>query len=346
MYHPVKYSEVNLWMFLREYNATINEEDRATIAEALSTVLPLSVLGARVCYSKDVIAEIEQGDPRFYEDMTDYLGRIYEMGHLSVFAHTPVIIPVHVQTWFSYGMYNLFKALFLHHPLGSGPMQDYGLLHITFRHIVEGAYKLSVPFRDVLYLLTGRRSIEGNDRIWQSKRMWTNGSESVYRWGTNITTVDGVPDSTWYVVLWDNVSRVTTHQFVRHQALNFNQQSQRYAGLRHTAPPRMVYEYWKETYGDDKANDLVKPIADSMLWSIQRQQEKAYRKEDVRFASPMAVTSAIVASGWQWDWMMFLETRTQQAAQYEIRRFAQVTLDLIQQDLQEEEPNDDQTSHD
>jgi thymidylate synthase (FAD) len=128
----------------------------------------------------------------------------------------------------------------------------------------------------------------------------------------------------YFVFYIRGISRVATHQLVRHTSLNFSQRSQRYATERENRsviPPsfgeraRKLFESW-----DEMANNLYRILTEDLK----------IPKEDARFILPHGRASTIVVSGTT-PWLLdFLGKRTEKAAQWEIREVAQKMLKLLE----------------
>ena len=113
------------------------------------------------------------------------------------------------------------------------------------------------------------------------------------------------------------VSRVFTHQLVRHRLCSFTQQSQRYvdeSDFRYVEP------------GSIKRN----PQAHLLFTDLIAQTKKAYsilrklgiQNEDARYVLPNAVESQIVVTANLREWRRIIELRGRPNAQWEIRKVA------------------------
>jgi len=113
------------------------------------------------------------------------------------------------------------------------------------------------------------------------------------------------------------ISRVATHQLVRSRIASYSQQSQRYVSgerFHFIIPPRIARE-------PELAEEFRRHIEAS---------RKLYRRllaagvpgEDARFALPQAVSSNLIMSKNARAWLEWLEARTCQRAQWEIRTLA------------------------
>ena len=120
---------------------------------------------------------------------------------------------------------------------------------------------------------------------------------------------------------WTEMSRVASHQFVRHRRLSFTQRSGRY-----TRPDGFIFP---KTVGEE-ALEVMRRHAQLSYEVYSKLLNMGVRKEDARYVLPAALKTALFVSGRQSDWHHFLELRTDIHAQDEIRRFALVVADLME----------------
>lgn len=123
-----------------------------------------------------------------------------------------------------------------------------------------------------------------------------------------------------FYAFWTEMSRVASHQFVRHRRLSFTQRSGRY-----TRPDGFIFP--KGVSGE--ALKLMKGQAERSYEAYMRLLKMGLRKEDARYILPAALKTALFVSGRQSDWHHFLELRTDVHAQEEIRRFAMVVAEVM-----------------
>lgn len=129
--------------------------------------------------------------------------------------------------------------------------------------------------------------------------------------------------------LFEGISRTCTHQLVRHRLGSFSMESQRYVDLD------------KGQWGA-----IIPPSveANGAAWAVMQDfwgaAESAYakllalgiRKEDARFLLPNAAETRIVTTMNFAGWQHFFELRAlDKAAQWEIRRMAQLALGMLAQ---------------
>ncbi len=122
-----------------------------------------------------------------------------------------------------------------------------------------------------------------------------------------------------FYAFWTEMSRVASHQFVRHRRLSFTQRSGRY-----TKPNGFIFPNV-----DEKALKVMREHAELSYLTYNKLLEMGVRREDARYMLPAALKTALFVSGRQSDWNHFLELRTDVHAQEEIRRLAYVIADMM-----------------
>lgn len=117
----------------------------------------------------------------------------------------------------------------------------------------------------------------------------------------------------------EGISRICSHQLVRHPHLSYLQRSQRYVlekAVSFIEPPAVsTFDYndqlaWADIL--DKAEELY----------LRLVREKKMKKEDARFILPQACDTALVVTGNFQAWMDFVNLRSEKHAQWEIRNVA------------------------
>lgn len=124
----------------------------------------------------------------------------------------------------------------------------------------------------------------------------------------------------------EGVSRVMTHQLVRHRIASFSQQSQRYvefkAGLPVVTPESVERNpAMREKFASHcvKAQELYREMIDAGVPA-----------EDARYALPSAAETRIIVTMNARELRHFFTLRCCERAQWEIRRAAELMLDLAQ----------------
>jgi len=134
----------------------------------------------------------------------------------------------------------------------------------------------------------------------------------------------------------EGVSRVLTHQLVRHRIASYSQQSQRYVSEEDFAcimPPSIADDpEMREVFS--RTVDLLREAYAALL---RRFREKGITgeeaRQDARFLLPQAVETKIVVSMNARELLHFFEMRCCARAQWEIRRLAERMLDICRGEL-------------
>jgi len=125
---------------------------------------------------------------------------------------------------------------------------------------------------------------------------------------------------TFYI---DGISRVTSHQLVRHRIASYSQQSQRYVNLKDEfITPPLVNE-------DKEAQKLYKEFIKFAFENYQKLIEMGIPKEDARYVLPQAVETKIILTMNARELMHFFTLRTCNNAQWEIREMAWLMLEEV-----------------
>ena len=131
--------------------------------------------------------------------------------------------------------------------------------------------------------------------------------------------------------LLQDVSRVLTHELVRHRLFSFCQRSQRY--VKENIPQYVTPDVLID---DNSANPQLaeaKQIFDNAMrnaWlAYSDLLEKGLKPEDARFVLPNACCTEITVSGNFREWRNFLTLRLSPRAQWEIRKAANIILDKL-----------------
>lgn len=124
--------------------------------------------------------------------------------------------------------------------------------------------------------------------------------------------------------LIEGVSRVCSHQLVRHRLASYTQESQRYVKMRdrQTVMPASV---------------MAEPAVFEAFVDVECRAEEAYQKaldahvpkEDARFILPHGMQTRLVMTMNFRMWRHFLNVRCDPAAQWEIRRVAYGILEAL-----------------
>ena len=122
----------------------------------------------------------------------------------------------------------------------------------------------------------------------------------------------------------EDVSRVLTHQLVRHRLASFVQESQRYCKYTNLADRDDWYVIPDKIAADEK---LVKDFKDAMRHSAAVYEdllEKGVKAEDARYVLPNAAKTTVTMTMNVREFFSFLNLRLSTHAQKEIRDLAQM----------------------
>lgn len=122
----------------------------------------------------------------------------------------------------------------------------------------------------------------------------------------------------------DGISRVATHQLVRHRVASYSQQSQRYVGMDSNecvVPPTVS--------NIPAAEELFKSQAAAAWKCYERLVELGVPKEDARFILPHGAETRIVLSMNARELHHFFALRLCRRAQWEIRELARQMFILV-----------------
>lgn len=124
------------------------------------------------------------------------------------------------------------------------------------------------------------------------------------------------------------LSRVTSHQFVRHRIASFSQESQRYSD-----PLEIKDKYWAVIPDSIQENPEAKKLAINFLEESIRVRRKmddlGIKLEDSRYFLPNATKTAMVVTMNARTLWNFFNFRICSRAQWEIRRLAKLMYYLV-----------------
>lgn len=137
---------------------------------------------------------------------------------------------------------------------------------------------------------------------------------------------EGVMDHVVYMFEIEDCSRVTTHQLVRHRAVSYDQESQRFSAATRegvVTPPSI------------QSNEAAYRAYDEALKTVYAGYEKMVAagvpKEDARYILPSAIKTKLVMTLNARSLMHMVWQRTALQAQWEIRELATTLHDLAQE---------------
>ncbi len=125
---------------------------------------------------------------------------------------------------------------------------------------------------------------------------------------------------TFYI---EGVSRVTTHQLVRHRIASYSQQSQRYVRIK---DEYVIPETIKK---EEQRLNVYKNLIERAFEAYEELVRLGVPKEDARYLLPQAVESKIIVTMNARELMHFFSLRTCNSAQWEIRELAWRMLELV-----------------
>ena len=127
------------------------------------------------------------------------------------------------------------------------------------------------------------------------------------------------------------VSRVLTHELVRHRLFSFSQRSQRY--VKENKPSYVVPDVLVDNNSANQKLLLARDVFDKAMqnaWdAYSLLLSYGLKSEDARFVLPNACTTEIVVSGNFREYRNFLKLRLSSRAQWEIRKAANIILDKL-----------------
>lgn len=127
------------------------------------------------------------------------------------------------------------------------------------------------------------------------------------------------------------VSRVLTHELIRHRLFSFAQRSQRFVKENEETyvTPDVLIDNNKANANMRQA-ELIFKSAMNNAWTAYRDLLKlGIKPEDARFVLPNACTTEIIVSGNFREYRNFLKLRLGPRAQWEIRKAANIILDKL-----------------
>ncbi len=124
-----------------------------------------------------------------------------------------------------------------------------------------------------------------------------------------------------FTFLIEGISRVTSHQLVRHRIASYSQQSQRAVNLKNAEfiiPPTIER--------NEKAIKIFNEAIEVARKAYEKLIELGVPREDARYVIPQAVETSIVVTMNARELMHFFNLRLAEDAQWEIREMAKLML--------------------
>jgi len=124
----------------------------------------------------------------------------------------------------------------------------------------------------------------------------------------------------------EGISRVTSHQLVRHRIASYSQQSQRYVKMtkaEFVVPPSIMK--------NENALELLSSVNESARSAYNRLIELGIPEEDARYVLPQGVTTKIIVTMNARELLHFFNLRCCLRAQWEIRMMANLMLKEVKE---------------
>ena len=269
--------------------------------EDFKDTFPLASFGARVCYSDGDLNSL-LSDPRIVDKQrrAEFLSKLGNYKHFSVFAHS-----------------------FIYKQVGEDNALRIGATYFKSRYNPKYPDVIGISLRHYLEELLNTDSDQ-----------YQNAFNQLAKYDTPLTPIDTYTqdhltisliglntDYDGYAVFFiDGISRVATHQLIRHSSLNFSQRSQRYVKEDNNftiIPPSISNN--TQTKGLLKMIDKVAQDTYNILVNTYK-----IKREDARFILPSGRKTTIVVSG-NLNWINdFIEKRDNIHSQWEIRNIASI----------------------
>ena len=124
-----------------------------------------------------------------------------------------------------------------------------------------------------------------------------------------------------FTFLIEGISRVTSHQLVRHRIASYTQESQRYAGAApdYVIPPSI--------YGNEKARELYEHVMKEAWRAYNELLKLGIPQEDARYVIPQASTTTILMTVNLRELLHIAKLRLDPKAQWEIRRVVKMMIE-------------------
>jgi len=119
----------------------------------------------------------------------------------------------------------------------------------------------------------------------------------------------------------EGISRVCSHQLVRHRIASYDQESQRFSVVE-----REDFILPPSVRSNPEAQKLFEEILQSSVEAFKKLKELEVPKEDARFILPQCIGTKLVITANARSLMHFFWQRTAPQAQWEIRELAEMML--------------------
>ena len=309
-------------------------ENKIPFSNDLYFPLLPSFVGTRICYSSkhplELFKEFEKKDY-----VVNLLNTLFNKGHYSVFAHSPMIAEDYIYREIYDSTKCLYKGFYI---------KNYAILNL--RHIIEILDVDIKPFLFWLYDMDKAKFIP--DIKIYGMRFTANGIVNEYEYSYDdvikkdndeFLTVSDLAERDmfelylidyskftkpfgWFSVMFHGGSVIMTHQLVRHTFFNFNQRSYRYTSAKKN---RINLTAIKKHTKLELVYDLLNKIYNyiDLISSMEN-----IPNEDLRFLLPWGQPTTIILSGPYLVFEDFIYKRLHEKSQWEIKLFAE-KLDML-----------------
>lgn len=258
------------------------------------------------------------------ERVSSLLGELYRAGHLSVFEHS--LVRMRVDMPISELRHHLFDFKY-----AEATGEDQTTVSFNPRTALEMLRSkdelirtLSVRALQEFPLLASVVRLKSDEEgilAVEPTRVLASGHITVH---SVLESDHDDPKHGFYSFLIDGLSRVASHQLVRHRTLSFTQQSQRHVtAADHHFPDHL----------SDEAKELMRKGVAKSFALYGNLLTMNIAMEDARYALPQAVTTRMFVSGRKKAWLHFLMLRLKTDAQEEIRRLARLLAPVLGVDV-------------
>ena len=278
--------------------------------------LIFSAVGARLCYSEEPPTEVVFSDPRVSdpEERSAFLMRLFKSKHYSVFSHSPLVTVLPKEE--SREVSRLFKVW----TFPKNEEEDYVCFNV--RHVAEALEFSPGKFESFLQRNLKRASFRFFWIDFETLEMKEATTSRFNERGIAAMVLDASPWQ-WFSFIAHRLSRIFSHQLVRHTWQNFSQRSHRYTKVDRVVVPKTALK----SEGSKIAAQHV--VDTSLSWYYELIGHWRVPKEDARFLTPSGAETTIMASGPRFVFEDFVRKRNHPKAQWEIRRFAQAVESVL-----------------
>ncbi|MCS7278504.1 MAG: FAD-dependent thymidylate synthase [Thermodesulfobacteriaceae bacterium] len=286
----------------------------------LPSFIWFSYLGARICYAEThPLAIFQEEKFRDHLKLVKFLVHLKTQKHFSVFAHTPV--PVSLSNFSEREKYEIAKSFYKVFWDEEDRWALFNLRHFA-ENLEENIFENLISIKPNLEEMKIKifknwvKIYEGNFSGLFLEKLGKEGlNKEESPWATpEVIIIESKKDFPlrWIGVIVHNLSRVFSHQFVRHTWLNFNQRSHRYTKVEKFIVPSGFSE------------DCFKRYKEIILNSLKIYQELCVevKKESARLVIPQGVTTTLLATGPLLVWEDFVSKRALPQVQEEIKNLA------------------------